>query len=48
MLDFERDFHAEPCTLLDGKRFGFESLQLTRLAQVDDDIRATFDLEKVR
>jgi len=48
VLDLEPDFHAELCTLLDGEGFGFESLQLTRLAQVDNDIRATFDLEKVR
>jgi len=44
MLDLELDFHAELCALLDGKGLGFESLQLTRLAQVDDDIWTAFNL----
>ncbi len=44
MLDLEPDFHAELRTLLDGKGLGFERIQLARLAQVDDDIRAAFDL----
>jgi hypothetical protein len=48
VLNLEPDFHAELCSFLDGKGFGFESFQLARLAKVDDDIRATFDLEKVR
>jgi hypothetical protein len=48
VLDLEFDFHAKLCSLLDGEGFGLESLQLARLAQVDNDIWATFDLEKVR
>jgi hypothetical protein len=48
VLDLELDFHAELCAFLDCEGLGFESLHLAGLAHVDNDIRATFDLDKVR
>jgi hypothetical protein len=48
VLDLELDLHAELGTLFNREGLGFESLQLARLAQVDNDIWTTLDLKKVR
>ena len=46
MLDLEADLHPEGGILFDRERLLFERLELAGLADVDDYIRATLNLQK--
>ena len=45
MLDSEAGLHAEGSALLDGEGLGLERFESTGRRQVDDDVRAAFDLD---
>ena len=44
MLNLETRLYAESCTLLDGERLGLELVEGTFRTEVNDNIRAAFDL----
>lgn len=46
MLNAKGDAHAERSTLFDGERLVFECGESIGLLKIDNNIRATFDLEK--